>query len=377
MSARPDQSLYPVRYEIDDLVRQRRWTVFLRLPLSLPVLVFSVLIQGGLALAIWAAILVSGRIPGWLFEFQVSVNRWHVRAASYLLLITDHYPPFEGDHPVQYTVESVSDVRSRWKVLIWKIISAIPLGFIAVLLTLTFVIVVPIMWFVAMATGQVPRHLQLYVAGGLRWIARLQAYVLSLTDDYPPFRFAPESGAARSGTYLLSSAAGLLMTIVFGTAIGFVVAFGGQHIESDVPYQALLAGEFQSEGVRGEVHVARVWLTGAIDPVESLEPYFVAEEGTRMIAFDLRIDQRPSSTESVPISGASYSLQSDTGAKYKPILVTIDGQKTSVKLGRGMSAHVHVIFQLPVTEAPVDFRFDLLNYIDMPRVGETIVYHLM
>ncbi len=376
MAVVPDQPRYPVRYEVDASTRQRRWTVLLRLPLSIPALIFSLLVQSWLAVAIWAAILVSGRIPRWLFEFQVAVNRWQFRTLSYLLLITDQYPPFEGDHPVQYEVDSAVDVRSRWKVLIWKIISAIPLGFIAILLALTLLIVIPVSWVIAIVTGRVPDRLHQYVAGVLRWIARLQAYVLSLTDAYPPIRLAPEAGAASRRTYMLGSAAGLIVTIALCSIFGALVAFGGQRVEADVAYDALLAGEFRSEGVHAEVIVARVWLKGASDPVESLDPYIVADQGNRLVAFDLTVNQRRSSTESVPINRSSYSLRSDTGESYKALFVTVDGRPGDAKIGRNERANIHVIFQLPVEEAPVDLRFDLLNYIDVPRVGETIVYHL-
>jgi Domain of unknown function (DUF4389) len=376
MAAVPDQSLYPVRYEVEASAPQRRWTVLLRMPLSIPALIFSLLVQSWLVLAIWAAILVSGRIPRWLFEFQVAVNRWQFRAVSYFLLLTDQYPPFEGDHPVQYEVESAVYVRSRWKVVIWKIISSIPLGFVAFLLVLTLLIVIPIIWVVALVTARVPVRLHQYVAGVLRWIARLQAYVVSLTDTYPPFRLAPEAGAASRRTHMLGSAAGLIVTISLCSIFGALVAFGGQRVEVDVEYDALLEGEFRSEGVHAEVIVARVQLMGAADPVESLDPYIVAEEGNRLVAFDLTVNQRRSSTESVPIKRSSYSLRSDAGAKYEALLVTVDGRPGETKIGRDERANIHVIFQMPVEEAPIDLRFDLLNYIDVPRVGETIVYHL-
>ena len=47
---------YPVAVEVDHAPRQSRWKAVLRLPLSLPVLLFSVLLQGGLTFAVWAAI---------------------------------------------------------------------------------------------------------------------------------------------------------------------------------------------------------------------------------------------------------------------------------------------------------------------------------
>ena len=225
-------------------------------------------------------------------------------------------------------------------------------------------------------TGRLPQRLHYYIAGVLRWAARVQAYVLSLTDAYPPFRFAGHAGPASRRSYLLASAAGSILTTAAWSAFATLVAFGGEQIEAEVPYDALVAGELRSAGVQTEVHVARVWLTLATDPLLSLEPYFVAEPGTRLIAFELTINQRPSSTENVPIRSSSYSLRSETGARYKALMVTVDSKSAPVDLGHNERAITRVIFEVPVDERPVEFRYDVLNYIDVPRVGETILYHL-
>ncbi len=88
------QPSYPVQLTFDYPEQQSRWKALLRLPLSVPVLIFSSLLQGGVALAIWATILLSGRVPRWLFDFQVAVNRWQLRVNAYAYLMCDEYPPF-------------------------------------------------------------------------------------------------------------------------------------------------------------------------------------------------------------------------------------------------------------------------------------------
>ena len=57
-------------------------------------------------------------------------------------------------------------------------------------------------------------------------------------------------------------------------------------------------------------------------------------------------------------------------------MVTVDGRRGPVDLGHNESAITRVLFEMPVDERPVEFRYDVLNYIDVPRVGETIIYHL-
>jgi hypothetical protein len=49
------------------------------------------------------------------------------------------------------------------------------------------VVVVVIAWFAILFTGRFPRGLHGLVEGWLRWDARLTAYLMSLTDRYPPF----------------------------------------------------------------------------------------------------------------------------------------------------------------------------------------------
>ena len=91
---------YPLTVDIGYPASRARWSVLARLPLGIPVLFFSLLLNIGATFAIWAAILVSGRVPSWLFTFQVNVGRWHTRGAAFLLLLTDDHPVFEGKHPV-------------------------------------------------------------------------------------------------------------------------------------------------------------------------------------------------------------------------------------------------------------------------------------
>ena len=89
---------YPVTFDAAYPERLSRLSTFFRLLLAIPVLIFWAVIGGiNAVLPAWLAILVRGRIPRWLFDFQVALNRWSNRAVGYLLLLTDRYPPFEGD----------------------------------------------------------------------------------------------------------------------------------------------------------------------------------------------------------------------------------------------------------------------------------------
>jgi hypothetical protein len=42
-------------------------------------------------------------------------------------------------------------------------------------------------WFVILFTGTYPQGLYEFAAGALRWRLRVEAYMLLMVDEYPPF----------------------------------------------------------------------------------------------------------------------------------------------------------------------------------------------
>jgi hypothetical protein len=179
-------SPYPVRFDVEYPERLSRLSTAFRIFLSIPVAIFLELVGGGIVLAIWAAVLVRQYVPHWLFDFQVALMRFEARAFGYLALLTDRFPAFEGEYPINFDVR-YPDQLSRWKVAIWKIITSIPHIIILFFLFLAAFVVVVIAWFAILFTGRYPRGLHSFVAGVFRWSLRVQAYIISLTDEYPPF----------------------------------------------------------------------------------------------------------------------------------------------------------------------------------------------
>ena len=49
------------------------------------------------------------------------------------------------------------------------------------------IVAVVIAWFAILFTGRYPSTLYRFGTGALRWTTRVEAYLLLLTDDYPPF----------------------------------------------------------------------------------------------------------------------------------------------------------------------------------------------
>ena len=197
---------YPVRFEVDYPERLGRVSTVFRIILYIPIAIFLALVGGqafsygdvgdatstglagggGIVLAIWATVIVRQYVPRWLFDFQVALMRFQARAYGYLALLTDRFPAFEGEYPISFDVR-YPDKLNRWKVAIWKIITSIPHIIILIFLYVAAFVVVVIAWFAILFTGRYPQGLHTFVAGVFRWSLRVQAYIFSLTDEYPPF----------------------------------------------------------------------------------------------------------------------------------------------------------------------------------------------
>ena len=370
MTGMTAQPRYPIRLEVDYPERQSRWKALLRLPLSIPILIFASLLQSGVALAIWAAILVRGRIPRWLFDFQVALDRWQLRAVSYFLLLTDEYPPFEGDYAIRYEV-SYPERVSRWRLVIWKFVTAVPHLFVLAILTLTLVVVIPIGWFAILIVGRFPQGLHGYVAGVLRWVARVNAYILSLTDEFPPFSLAADAGSGGRDSYIVSSVIGVLAVSAAIAGFATFVAIAGEEVVTEVSYERLLAGQVGAAETRAEVNSATVHLMAADDPADELFPFLAAKPGYRFVAFELAIEiTRPG--DDVELEQGQFSLKDTNGDRRDSVLAVVGGRVTPVTLKKHDVAEIVLVFEVPFGVDPAELRYDVLVYI--AGVGETIVY---
>jgi hypothetical protein len=93
-----ESDVYNVRYSVIPALENRnRLTTFFRLFLAIPhlvVLLFLWLAAFVVLVIAWFAALFAGSVPAGLHGFLEGVLRWSARVASYLMLLTDEYPPF-------------------------------------------------------------------------------------------------------------------------------------------------------------------------------------------------------------------------------------------------------------------------------------------
>jgi hypothetical protein len=140
-----------------------------------------------IAVIAWFAILFTGRFPDGLWDLAALYLRWRVRAIAYLTLLRDEYPPFgEEPYPAELILPRPTASRNKLTVA-FRIFLAIPQFIAVAFLGLAWGITTIIAWFSILVTGAYPHGLYDFGVGVLRWSTRVEAYVLLLRDEYPPF----------------------------------------------------------------------------------------------------------------------------------------------------------------------------------------------
>jgi hypothetical protein len=140
-----------------------------------------------IALIAWFAIVFGKWYPEGLWGLAVFYLRWRVRAVAYLTLLRDEYPPFgDGEYPAGLALTPPTTPRNRLTVA-FRLVLAIPQLIVVAILSIGWAVTTIIAWFSILFTGNFPPSLYRFGVGMLRWTTRLEAYLLLLHDDYPPF----------------------------------------------------------------------------------------------------------------------------------------------------------------------------------------------
>jgi len=135
----------------------------------------------------WFAILFTGRYPSGLWKLVAFYLRWRVRALAYTALLRDEYPPFgDGEYPAALELNEPTAPRDRITVA-FRLILAIPQLIVIWALSIAWVVTTIVAWFSILVTDRYPASLYAFGVGVLRWNTRVEAYLLLLHDQYPPF----------------------------------------------------------------------------------------------------------------------------------------------------------------------------------------------
>ena len=225
---------YPVHVDGMLDAHLSRWMWLVKWVLAIPhyvVLFFLWVAFLAMSVVAFFAILITGRYPQGIFDFNVGVLRWSWRVSFYAYgaLGTDRYPPFTlrevPDYPAHLAVDYPEHL-SRGLVLVKWWLLAVPHyiivglfvsgGAYAAVQTDTgretwagpglIGILVFFAAVVLLFTGRYPRGMFDLVLGLNRWALRVAAYAALMIDDYPPFRL--DMGGSDPGTEQLSDASG-------------------------------------------------------------------------------------------------------------------------------------------------------------------------
>jgi hypothetical protein len=143
-----------------------------------------------LAIVSWFTIVVAGTHIVGIRQFTAFYLRWRVRALSYLMLLEDAYPPFgDAPYPASIDVAEPAGARERLTVAL-RLILAIPHIFVLAFVLLAWGLTTIAAWFIILFTGAYPAGLYEFGVGALRWRLRVEAYLLLMVDEYPPFSLA-------------------------------------------------------------------------------------------------------------------------------------------------------------------------------------------
>lgn len=185
---------HPIRLVVTDDLRRSRLTVFFRLFLALPHLIWLAL--WGIAaffawLAAWVGAIFTGRVPEGLHGFLASYVRYQTHVNSYYYLLADPFPAFSGSagYPVDLDVDA-PEQQSRLKVF-FRFILAIPAWLVATVLGYLLGLIGFLAWFVCLFTAKMPEGFENLAAYCLRYSEQTQGYVFLLTERYPSLSSEP------------------------------------------------------------------------------------------------------------------------------------------------------------------------------------------
>lgn len=194
-TAEAAEASHPVRLVVNDDLQRSRLTVFFRLILAIPHLIFLSLwaiVAFLVAIAGWFAALFTGRLPDGLHEFQARFLRYATHVSSYVFLVADPFPGFTGafgSYPLDLEVDGPLE-QSRLTVF-FRLILAIPALILANVLGYLLEILAFVGWFYALFTGRMSRGIRDLSAYCVRYSAQTYAYVLLLTQRYPSLSGGP------------------------------------------------------------------------------------------------------------------------------------------------------------------------------------------
>jgi hypothetical protein len=192
--------MYPISYEADFNPTPNRWTTFFRLILAIPWLivayVYEILVAFTLLFA-WVAVIILGRYPEWLYNFNGGVLRFYIRTFAWLYLQTDAWPPFgisdDSSYPIRVNIAPRAERQSRLSAF-FRLILILPMLFVLYAVQLIHYGLAAVAWLAIVFRGYMPEGIDAALTYVNSFYARVYGYAALLTDDYPPIGLEKAKG---------------------------------------------------------------------------------------------------------------------------------------------------------------------------------------
>jgi hypothetical protein len=197
--------MYPVTYEADFNPEPNRATTFFRLILAIPwmiVAAFWGILFIFTHLFAWIAVIILGRYPQWLYEFNGGIVRFSVRVSAWLYLQTDAWPPFtlseDESYPIRVRIAPAAERQSRLKAF-FRLILVLPVALVLSYGTSYVQLLAGVIaWLTIVFRGYLPEGINSMMTFVNSFHARVLGYIAILTDAYPPIgleRAKPVAGS--------------------------------------------------------------------------------------------------------------------------------------------------------------------------------------
>ena len=196
----PTEDPYPGTFTLDPPEKVSNWRPLVNWFLAIPHLLIIRALQAVseiVAVISWFAILFTGKLPEGLANLQAMYLRYELRTYTFTLWMREEYPPFafgmtpadDGADP-RVRVDFRPELENRNRLTVaFRIILVIPQLIVLAALGIAAFVVGLIAFFAVLFTGRWPAGMRDFVIKVARWYVRVQAYLVLLTDQYPPFQF--------------------------------------------------------------------------------------------------------------------------------------------------------------------------------------------
>ena len=194
--------MYPISYEADFNPTPNRVTTFFRYIVAIPWIIvayfWGILFLFSHLFA-WVAVIVIGRYPEGLYNFNAGVVRFGVRVYAWISLQTDEWPPFglsdDQTYPIRVNIAPPAPKQSRLKAF-FRIILLIPVLIVSYAVTYAHLFIAVISWLVIVFRGYQPEGVHSAMTFLNGFYARLYGYWALLTDEYPPIGIEKAKGTS-------------------------------------------------------------------------------------------------------------------------------------------------------------------------------------